>query len=147
MKTHVWIGSDRWGDLSRLENVDGVDMVITLSPYLAPQSIWSDQTDHHLNFGFSYIDREPEGIQTSFGNVTLTEGRYSGKLLSLSIPWNGTRDDPERSRELKSHILEAFAQRETRLDDKIDRQLNQQVIGQVIEENWDRLVHLPLAIQ
>lgn len=147
MKTHVWIGSDRWGDLSRRENVDGLEMVITLSPYLAPQSIWSDQTDHHLNFGFSYIDREPEGIQTSFGNVTLTEGRYSGKLLSLSIPWNGTRDDPERSRELKSHILEAFAQRETRLDDKIDRQLNQQVIGQVIEENWDRLVHLPLAIQ
>ncbi len=147
MKTHVWIGSDRWGDLSRRENVDGLEMVITLSPYLAPQSIWSDQTDHHLNFGVSYIDREPEGIQTSFGNVTLTEGRYSGKLLSLSIPWNGTRDDPERSRELKSHILEAFAQRETRLDDKIDRQLNQQVIGQVIEENWDRLVHLPLAIQ
>ncbi len=142
MKNQVSIGQDRLDDLSRSETVEGINLIVSLSPYATPRSFWSDYSnqEHQITLGFDYSDREPVGRRTTFDDVTVSEGRYSGKVITIAIPVDDLPDQPAEVNNVKTKALNALRQRQEKLGNKIDQILNQTVASKVIEHDLDQLL-------
>lgn len=80
----------RLGDLKQLPEGKGepdIVLGVVLSPYDIPEAIRGLRDDRgHFRIEFRYIDGEEQGKPVAVGpHILATEGRYSGRLLSMEI--------------------------------------------------------------
>lgn len=80
----------RLGDLKHLPEGKGepdIVLGVLLSPYDAPEAIRGLRDERgHFRIEFRYIDGEEQGKPVRVGpHILATEGRYTGRLLSMEI--------------------------------------------------------------
>ena len=143
MAKYRWINTERLANAVREMTVNGVRVVVGLSPYSVPERVSGQyQPDPGLFvISFEYIDEEPAAKRPLRVNeVEIREGAYSGKILSITLPI----DEPPLSNtciiELQTHVLDALRARSREVAGKTDQELNQQVAEEVIEHDLPELV-------
>ncbi len=135
MERHVWINPSRLRRGKKTTKVDGVELFVELSPFDTPKAIVGTYVPQQRCFtiGFQYIDQEPPKHPPSVHEgITIYEGKFSGKLLSISI----AIDEPPLDRvgiiSLRTKFLNALkTRRESR---NPPNQLNQEVAEDIIKE-------------
>ena len=87
----VWIDPDQLGESGESVEIDGVRIVLDLSPSNRPTAVFGRLLKRPRRFevGFEYTDNEPEGSRQELGGITFVEGRYSGKLLRIEVATKG----------------------------------------------------------
>jgi hypothetical protein len=138
----MWIDPERSSNTSQKRNIDGVDLVVELSPYTKPEGVSGayDPTKKTFVIAFDYFDNEPQGKSSSFNGVVITEGKYTGKLLTINIPLNSLPQDNDCVISLRTKALDALEQRAASLRIQGDRQLNQSIAKEVLEHDLEALV-------
>lgn len=143
MRQHsMWIDPERLSKTSQKRNIDGIDLVVEISPYTKPEEVSGayDPTKKTFVIEFDYFDNEPEGKSSSFDEVVITEGKYTGKLLTISIPLDSLPHENACVTSLRTKALEALEKRAASIGFHGDRQLNQSVAKEVLEHDLEALV-------
>jgi len=149
MKIYRWINEERFANATREETIDGVRMMVTLSPFNTPTRVSGELSSDGNSFviKFDYIDDEPGGEPKIYGPVSVVEGKHTGKLLSIILPVDRPPIQQPRVievvvNELKSKAIEALQLRQKRLrsQGKTDNVLNQTVAEEIIAHDLDELV-------
>ena len=143
MRQHsMWIDPERLLNTSQKRKIDGIDLVVELSPYTKPEGVSGayDQKKKTFVIAFDYFDNEPQGTSSSFDGVMITEGKYTGKLLTISIPLDSLPHDNACVASLRTKALDALEKRASSIGFQGDRQLNQSVAKEVLEHDLETLV-------
>lgn len=138
MAQHVWVNPGRLQRARKTLCVDGVDLIVELSPYDTPRSIVGeyDQVKQRFVIRFQYIDDEPArtNIRAHEG-IEVREGRYSGKLLSVSIPVDVASLDAVAILRLRTRVLEALKSRHLQGKDKTSETMNVEVAEELLDSS------------
>jgi len=121
---------------------------VELSPYHAPQGVSGEYSpaDGTFTIGFDYIDDEPPSEQkTKLNDVTISEGRFTGKILAITLPIDKPPLDKTciiQVQTIGERVLDALRQRDRLVHErgKIDQELNQEAAKQILNENMNELL-------
>ncbi len=136
---HIWINPERLSNAFEEAEVEGIDLMIELSPYDAPKAIVGEYSEKRGKFdiSFEYIDEEPEKlIDESSDGIRAFAGKHSEKLLRLSIPIDHAPLDKAAIIQLRTNvfgILEKIGSRGKK------GRLNHRVANQLLGEDFDKL--------
>ncbi len=141
MARHIWINPDRIPKTRRQTRIDGVDLVVQLSPYDAPTSISGqyDQSTGCFVIQFMYVDNEPPASRVhQIGEISIREGRYSGKILTIRIPVD--RNELAMI-SMQTKLMSALKSRKEgfRGVPTIGKELNQEIAEEILSEDLDEL--------
>lgn len=109
MKRQIWINRERVESAIH-ENVDGVELEVSLAPFNTPIEIVGQYLKSSGSFEivFKYLSHEPPGRQESAGPISLVSGKHTGRLQRIVIPV----DDPSLEHigviELRTKIANAM---------------------------------------
>lgn len=143
MSRKLWINPGRLKHIQATLDVGGVPLVVGLSMTEIPQELsWQfDLRNRRLEINFRYIDREPASpTLTTYQGIGIREGRYSRKVMGISIPVSSGPKDIEEFLALRSKALIALRDRRNEFEppsreDTIET-LNQDVIEEILcQEN------------
>ena len=142
MAKHVWVNSDRLKRGRAKRMVDGFELIVEISPYSSPKAVVGryDESAGRFIIQFKYIDNEkPSRPQSWPGDVVIQEGKYSRKILSISIPIDATFMKKVGIITLRTKIGEAFRERRQGVTDPDAPNspdiLNQEVAEEILDEN------------
>jgi hypothetical protein len=141
MGRQIWVKSDGLKRCVSVRIVDGVELSIAISPYSTPKAVVGtyDRTSGRFNINFKYIDNEPpRATLVDSHGVLIREGRFSRKILGISIPTDQPPLDKVAVSGLRTRILDAFKERsrifsDTAAPDAPDL-LNQDVAEEILNE-------------
>jgi hypothetical protein len=140
MAYYRWINPNRIKARSRTQTVAGLSIEVELSPYHSPQGVSGEYspTDGTFMINFEYIDDEPPASETTtIGDVLISEGKFTGKILSIALPIDSQPLEKMAVIQLKTieqKVLGALRQREKRLLGKVDQELNQEAAEDALSE-------------
>lgn len=134
MAKHVWVNTERLQE--KKMQVEGVDIVVQLSRIDAPRALSGDyvKRDGKFVITFSYVQEEPSVlVKTEDNGIAFREGKYSGKILSISVP---VKDNAVAVISLTTKIKDALAERRKRFSGMrtISKELNQNIAEEIFED-------------
>lgn len=138
MARHIWINPDRLPDPRTEQPVEGIDLIVELSPYDTPTTIVGEYDDLKGRFliTFEYIDDEPGKVDPSYKEVEVLKGKHSGKLLRISIPIDQPPLDTTAVIHLRTEVLDALRH----ISGERGRgRMNRSVARELVSENFDEL--------
>ncbi len=153
MSRHIWVNPDRLKKGRRHTRIDGVDLVVEVSPYSSPIGVVGDYSAKSGQFviTFRYIDKEPKSpLVAETEGVIITTGKYSGKLLSIALPIDGPDLKSVSIISLKTRIKDALKSRSRGLEkegmaeNRFDL-LNQSIAEEIIDKDLERLAPEPIG--
>jgi len=141
-KKCVWINPERLetAQLQGVKEVEGIDLTVSLSPYDLPSAIIGEYEQEAKDFVISleYMDDEPRRLaHTNAEGIHAYVGKYSGKILRISIPIDHPPLDRAAFISLEPTFLHAI--------DEIDRaqpraRLNHRAAKYLIQTEFKNLV-------
>lgn len=142
MAKFKWFTPGRFNDLCKSEDADGMHLVIELSPYETPKGVGAgfDEKTKRFVMDFRYIDEEPSKSCTLPNGIEITEGRHTGKLLSIAIPTDNATYKNTYVIELQAKILDALKNRFAASKGGVGRELNINAAKSVIDKDLRELV-------
>jgi hypothetical protein len=142
MTHYVWLNSERLQNARSEEELDGIDLIVNLSPYSTPRKIAGEYLPQKgvFQIKFNYFDQEHEKGPVEHKGVLITEGKYTGKIMSISIPVDSPLLDNTCVIQLQTRALAALEDRGKGLGERLDVRLNQSVAKEVIEHDLHELV-------
>lgn len=138
-KTYIWINPERVDAAKTAKDeVEGIDFIIELSPYDAPQAITGcyDEDSGRFTIAFEYIDDEPGKAIKATGGVGIFAGVHSGKILSIVLHIDKPPLDRAAVIQLRTNVLDALGQ----MPSKKDRGgWNREITKELLEEDFEKL--------
>ena len=144
MESYIWINPSRLPKGETNTSVDGIDLVVELSPYDIPKAITGryDEPEGCFEIAFEYIDEEPQTFSESPHGIRVAQGKHSGKLLGVSIPVDHPPLDETAIIQLRTNVLDAL--------DGIEKartrgRMNRTVAKGLLSEDLDKLAEVLVA--
>lgn len=144
MGTYVWVDPERIIRRQESVEVDGVHLTVEASPYDVPTAVrGSYDTKRGLfKIEFRYIDDEPAAnADSTYDGISVTEGKHSGKLLTISIPIDkpGWADAGVIAL-TTTNVARAMQLRGKSLGDELGRVLNQHAAEDALKDSMEKLI-------
>ncbi len=139
MERYIWINPDRLLKAHSKETVEGIDLIVELSPYDAPKAIvgkYEKETGCFL-ITFEYIDKEAGTSNSYDEGITVSRGKHSGKLLGISMQVNQLPLDKAAIIHLRTIVRKALDQMES---EPGKGHLNHRIAKQLLDEDLEKLV-------
>jgi len=141
MARHLWVNSSRLKRAAGSRIVDGIELSVEISPYSTPKAVVGayDRTSGRFNIEFKYIDNEqPRAKVIDVGGVQIKEGRFSRKILGISIPIDRPPLDKVGVITVRTKIIRAFKERSRVASGSTGSDapdfLNQEVADEILDE-------------
>lgn len=139
-RRYVWVNPDRLTKGRTTRDVDGIRLVVEVSPYSVPKAISGsyDCKNGQFVIDFKYIDDEaPRTRENKVGDLLIKEGRFSRKILSISIPVDNPDLQSVGIIDLQTRISKAFRERIKDVNDlsspDVPDVLNQDVAEEILD--------------
>ncbi len=150
-EVQIWINPERLCEAQEkgTEEVKGLDLVVSVSPYDLPKTINGKYVEkkHDFDITFKYIDDEPTLTVPGGGvdGITIDVGKYSRKILRISIPIDHGHHADAAVIQLRTFVLD----KKTAILNKIDctktgpnnaGELNHRVARFLVDKELENLV-------
>jgi hypothetical protein len=143
MAQHVWVNPERLEKAQKTQKVDGVELIIELSPYETPRAVIGESEKGRFIIRFRYIDEEPSRPHPiTHEGIEFWVGLHSGKILRISIPIDTPPLAEVAVIRLRTKVIDALENKRETLKAAIPRAsgLNVDVAEEILSaENFAKL--------